>query len=243
VVRLYQPAVSLDDGFVAGLSRTRDAVLTSDTDGAAPRRVLQAPDHGGRFIAPSWDRHGALWMVENHSGSRLWVKEQRKAYAEISAWALAGQTVKALRVARDGVRVAAIVEMNGHDQIQVGRVVRTPAGVRSVSHFLPISSEIIDAKDLAWRNADELAVLGRPQRQPQMVPYEVPVSGGANRTVGTGGTDIISIAALPHAPLLVGMLVPEKGKNVTKICRQRDDNDLFSGWSCFADGSEPAYPG
>lgn len=243
-VRLNHPAVSLDDSFVAGLSRARDEVLAGDTGGAAPRRVLSAPDHGGRFITPSWDRHGALWMVENHrGGSRLWVKEQGKPPAQISVWELSGRVVKALRVARDGVRVAAIVEVNGHDQIQVGRVVRTPVGVRGVSHFLPISSEIVDAKDLAWRNADELTVLGRAQRQPQMVPYQVPVSGGGIRAVGTGGSDMVSIAALPHAPLLVSMLVPEKGKNVSKICRLRDESDLFSEWNCFADGSEPAYPG
>jgi hypothetical protein len=183
-------------------------------------------------------------MVENHSGgSRLWVTAPNRAPIEVSAWDLGGKTLKALRVARDGVRVAAIVEMEGHEQIRIGRVIRGPAGVTSVSDFLPISSEIVDAKDLAWRNANELSVLGSTDRQPQMVPYQVPVSGGAIRAVGTGGGDMVSITALPHSPLLVGMRVEEKGKNVTQICRQRDERDPISEWNCFAPGNDPIYPG
>jgi hypothetical protein len=244
-VRLWHPAVSLDERFVAGLTKDRDAVLVSDPAGAAPRSVRTAPDPGGRFITPSWDRRGALWMVENHSGgSRLWVKEQDRKPVEVSNWELAGQTVRALRVARDGVRIAAIVDAGGHEQIRIGRVVRGSAGrVTNVSEFLPISSVIVHATDLAWRNVDELDVLGSTPRQPQMVPYQVPVNGGSPRAVGTAGSNIISITALPHASLLVGMLVPEKGKQVAKICRQSDERDPISEWKCFADGHDPTYPG
>ena len=242
--RLYRPAASLDNRSVAGLNRSHDAVLAGDIGGAAPRQVLAAPDRRGSFIKPSWDRLGALWMVENHGhGSRLWVREQRGAPLEISAWELRGWTVKALRVARDGVRVAAIVDMDGHEQLQVGRVVRGPSGVLSVSHFLPVSSETLDAKDLAWRNANELVVLGSTPRQSQLMPYQVSVSGGQIRPVGTPGTDMISITALPRSPLLVGMRVEEKGKSVAKICRQRDENDPLSEWNCYAPGYDPIYPG
>ncbi len=241
--RLYHPAVSLDEGFVAGLDQSSGTVLLGDLNGATPRRALGASE-GGRFITPSWDRVGALWMVENHrGGSRLWVKDQGRAPVEVGEWELRGQTVKALRVARDGVRMAAIVETGGHEQIQIGRVVRGRTGVASVSYFLPISSEIVDAEDLAWRNANELAVLGTTQRQPHMVSYHVPVSGGQIRPVGTGGGDMISIAALPHSPLLVGMRMEEKGKNVAKICRQRDESDPIGEWNCFATGHDPIYPG
>lgn len=243
-VRLYSPAESLDERLSAGLNESRDTVLAGDISGTAPTRVLAAPDRRGQFIRPSWDRLGALWMVENHAGgSRLWVKEQGRAPVEIRNWELRGRTVRALRVARDGVRVAAIVDMAGQKQIRMGRVLRGPTGVLSVSQFLPISSEIVDAQDLAWRNADTLAVLGTTQRQPQMVAYQVPVSGGQIRAVGTGGGDMISIAALPHSPVLVGMRVPEKGKKVAKICRQRDDSDPISEWNCFVHGHDPVYPG
>ncbi|HEU5156252.1 MAG TPA: LpqB family beta-propeller domain-containing protein [Streptosporangiaceae bacterium] len=243
-VRLYHPAASIDERFVAGLNESRTAVLTSDVGGGTPRRVLDAPDPDGRFITPSWDRLGALWMVENHrGGSRLWVKEQGRTPIPIRLWDLRGQRLKALRVARDGVRVAVIVEMNGNEQIQMGRIVREPAGVTSVSNFLPVSSEIVDAADLAWHNANELAVLGSTQRQPLMVPYQVPVSGGQIRAVGTGGGDMISITALPHSPLLIGMRVKEKGRTVAKICRQRDESDPISEWKCFAGGHDPGYPG
>jgi hypothetical protein len=243
--RLYDLAVSLDQRYVAGLNGPRDTVLAGDIGGSGPSRALSAPDRGGRFSTPSWDRLGTLWMVENHrGGSRLWVKEpRRRTPVEIHVWDLHAQSVKALRVARDGVRVAAIVEMGGHEQLQMGRIVRGPAGVTGVSNFLPISSEIVNAKDLAWRNADELAVLGSTQRQPQMVPYQVPVSGGQIRAVGTGGGDMISITALPHSPMLVGMRINDRGKGVVKICRQRDESDPISEWNCFVTGYDPSYPG
>jgi lipoprotein LpqB-like beta-propeller protein/sporulation and spore germination protein len=242
--RLYRPAVSLDERFVAGLNDSSDAVWAGGIGDSAPRRALSSADPSGRFIAPSWDRLGALWMVENHhGGSRLWVKEPGRPATEIHLWDLHAQQVKALRVARDGVRVAAIVETDGHEQIQMGRIVRGPTGVTSLSNFLPISSEIANAKDLAWRNADELAVLGSTQRQPQMVVYQVPVSGGQIRPVGTGGGDMISITALPRSPLLIGMRVEDKGKSVAKVCRLRDENDPISEWSCYANGFDPSYPG
>ena len=242
--RLFEPAVSLDQEYVAGLTEARDTVLAGDIGGSPPGRVLRAPAPGGRFISPSWDRLGTLWMVENRrGGSRLWVREQGKAPTEIHKWELRGRSVKALRIARDGVRVAAIVETGGHEQIQMGRIVRGPGGVAGVSNFLPISSELLNAKDLAWRNADELAVLGSTQRQPQMVPYQVPVSGGQIRPVGTGGGDMISITALPHSPLLVGMRTEDRGKSVARICSQRDENDPISEWNCFASGHDPSYPG
>jgi hypothetical protein len=108
-----------------------------------------------------------------------------------------------------------------------------------VAQFLFLGSEIVNAKDLAWRNADELVVLGSTQRQPNVVPYQVPVSGGPLRVIGSGGTDMTSITALPGSPVLVGM----RAENADKICRQHDENDPISEWDCFAKGQAPAYPG
>jgi hypothetical protein len=214
--------------------------------------VLRAAP-GGRFTTPSWERSGTFWVVENDAGgnSRLWLKEPGKNPVEAPLWELAGRTVTELRVARDGVRVAAIADMNGHRQIQMGRIIRIH-GVRSATSFLPISSEIVDAKDLAWHNANELAVLGSTQRDTQVAPYLIPVSGGAIRKMGTGSGEMTSITAMPRAPILVGMKVRDEKTNKIehRICRQQDENDPLSAWTGCApkghegqESHEPAYPG
>jgi hypothetical protein len=244
---LHQPAISLDGGSVAGLNASRDAVLAGQIGGAAPQTVLRATP-GGHFTKPTWDRTGTFWVVENNGrgNSRLWLKEFGKEPVQASLWGLNGHTVTALRIARDGVRVAAIADMDRRRQIQIGRIIRIPGGTRSASSFLPISSEIVDAKDLAWRNANELAVLGATQREAQVAPYLIPVSGGAIRKFGTGGGDMTSITALPRAPVLVGMKVKDENTNKVeaRICRQQDESDPLSGWTfCKHKGHEPAYPG
>lgn len=237
-VAIYHPAISLDERSVAGLTESGDTVLLGDIGGSAPRAVLRAAA-GAWFTAPTWDRTGTFWVVENDGNghSRLWLKEPGADPVEASLWELSGQVITALRVARDGVRVAAIAEMNGRAQIQMGRIIRKP-GSRSASSFLPISSEIVDAKDMAWRNANELAVLGLKLGESQVGPYLVPVSGGTISKLGLVGGDMTSITALPRAPVLVGM----KGRD-EKICRQQDESDPFSGWTCLPKGHEPAYPG
>ncbi|HEY7485385.1 MAG TPA: LpqB family beta-propeller domain-containing protein [Streptosporangiaceae bacterium] len=237
--RLHRPAISLDEKSVAGLNESGDTVLQGDIGRDAPRPVLHAPDPGGRFIAPTWDRSGTLWMLENYGDrSRLWIKEKNKEPVEVHEWDLSPNHVMALRVARDGVRIAAIAKTGERAQLQMGRIL-WEFGVPTVAQFLFLGSEIVNAKDLAWRNADELVVLGSTQRQPNVVPYQVPVSGGPLRVIGSGGTDMTSITALPGSPVLVGM----RAENADKICRQHDENDPISEWDCFAKGQAPAYPG
>jgi hypothetical protein len=243
---IYHPAISLDERSVAGLTESGDTVLVGDIGGAAPRPVLRAAP-GGRFTTPTWDRSGTFWVVENdgRGNSRLWLGEPGKAPVEAPLWELDGHTVTALRVARDGVRVAAIADMDGSRQIQMGRIIRVH-GVRTATSFLPISSEIVDATDLAWRNANELAVLGSTQRDTQLAPYLIPVSGGAIRKFGTGGGEMTSITAMPRAPVLVGMKVRDEKTNEfeNRICRQQDEGDPLSGWTfCTPKGHDPAYPG
>jgi hypothetical protein len=242
--RVYHPSISLDERQVAGLNESGDTLLLGNIGGAAPSAVAHVRDPKGRFATPTWDRNGTLWTVENYgSGSRLWLMEPRKAPVRVDDWDLHENRIGALRVARDGVRVAAAVEYQGRTQIRIGRIQRYPGGMPQASLFLPISSEVVDVTDLAWRNADELAVLGRTQQQPQPLALQVPVSGGSIQTIGIGGGDMTSIAAAPHSPVLVSAKVTEKGKDIEKICRQSDVRDLISEWQCFVGGHDPAYPG
>jgi hypothetical protein len=244
--RIFQPAVSLDLHQVAGLTKGHDGVLMGDlTVGSTVQKILSADQPGGKFTQPSWDRLGNLWVVEMTSDhSWLWIKAPGKAPARVDHWDLGGSKVLALRVARDGVRVAAIVQADKHAQIRLGRIAGYGTGDLTADNFLPISSDV-DAIDLAWADADELAVLGRTDQAGPALPYTVPVSGGTSRPIGTGTQgNMRTITAAPDSPVLVSGQVTGKDSTADQVCRLHDPGDrLFSQWDCPVAGADPAYPG
>jgi hypothetical protein len=245
-IRLFEPAVSLDAHQVAGLTKAHDGVLMGDlTSGPSIQKILNAGQAGSKFTQPSWDRLGNLWVVETtNDHSWLWIKEPGKAPVRVDHWDLGGSKVLALRVARDGVRVAAIVQVDKHAQIRLGRIAGYGTGNLTADNFLPISSDV-DAIDLAWADADELAVLGRTDQAGQALPYTVPVSGGSSRPIGTGTQgNMRTITAAPNSPVLVSGQVTGKDSTADQVCRLHDPNDLlFSQWDCPIAGADPVYPG
>jgi hypothetical protein len=243
---MFEPAVSLDAHQVAGLTEKRDGVLMGDlTSGPSIQKILTSRQPKSTFTQPSWDRLGNLWVVETtNDHSWLWIKEPGKPPAQVGRWDLGDSKVLALRVARDGVRVAAIVQADKHAQIHLGRIAGYGSGDLTADNFLPISSDV-DAIDLAWADADELAVLGRTDQAGQALPYTVPVSGGSSRPIGTGTQgNMRTITAAPNSPVLVSGQVTGKDSTSDQVCRLHDPDDrLFSQWDCPIAGADPAYPG
>jgi hypothetical protein len=249
---LYDPSISLDQRVIAGLSAGRDRVLVGDvTRNGTPgrlRTVLRAGRRGAEFTSPSWDRNGTMWTVESAGGdSWLWIKDGDRPPVRVPVenWGLSGYNVRELRVALDGVRIAAIVEDAAHHaQIRIGRVVRNGQTL-TAGEFLPISSELVDVIDFAWQNANELAVLGRLQRTTaEVLPYRVPVSGGKIDGIGIGAQgEMHSITAAPNSPVLVSAKVPGKDSREDQVCRLSDPQDRLSEWDCFIAGADPFYAG
>ncbi|PRX07496.1 UNVERIFIED_ORG: sporulation and spore germination protein [Actinomadura viridilutea] len=239
--RLVHPAVAPDHQEVAGLSPDSGEVLVGTLVAGSTdiRPILTRRDPKARFTAPSFDRNGMLWTVEStKDGSTLWVRPRGRAPVRAAHWGLGGRQVLALRVARDGVRVAAIVKMDRRAQVHIGRIVHRPDGGVEVGSFLPVSSELQDAIDLAWRDYGTLAVLGRAKSDSQPLPYLVPVSGGAISSLGVGALGLPqTIAAAPKSPVLVGT----RSSHQRRVCRQRSYRDQFSEWVCAIPGSDPTY--
>ncbi|WP_344590614.1 LpqB family beta-propeller domain-containing protein [Actinomadura vinacea] len=239
--RLVRPAVAPDHVEVAGLAPKGDQVLVGDlVAGAANIRTLLRPSgEDSRFTPPSWDRDGRLWTVES-SGDKswLWVRARRgQAPVRVAHWGLGGRQVLAFRVSRDGVRAAAIVNVDGRAQVQIGRIVHE--GGTDVGSFLPVSSELGGAIDLAWRDYGTLAVLGRKNFDSQVLAYLVPVSGSAISTLGGGALGLPqSIAAAPDEPVLIGT----RSSHKKQVCRQRTPREQFSEWVCNIPAADPAYP-
>ncbi|MCW2944867.1 MAG: hypothetical protein JWR24_1584 [Actinoallomurus sp.] len=239
-LRVAHPAISYDGREVAALNDAGDTVTVTDLTSGATRVVLAATLKGGRFSTPSWDWRGNVWAVEsNAGGSRLWEIEGGTTTVAVDGWTLAPYTVKALRISRDGNRAAAIVQVGGVSQVQLGRVDRAPSGGLQAEGFIAISSELQSAIDLAWRNADHLAVVGVTQGNPSPLLYDVPVSGAAIQPMVGPGGDINAIAAYPGAPLLVTQHV-SNAKPQDNVCRL---SDSYGEWKCFGGTSAPAYPG
>mgnify|MGYP001156521776 FL=1 len=242
--RLHRPALSPHDGRsrIAGLNADGDTVLSGDLLGGTPIRPVMWAEHSdGRFTPPSWDLRGWLWSVESFSGgSSLWLRQRDRQPVRIRQWELSGHRVVAFRVARDGVRVAAIVKIGDSRQLRLGRIVRDAKGVISVGGFLPISPELVDVTDLAWGDSTSLAVLGRTKlTETQVTPYWVPVNGGDILPVGTASQgEAESITAAPGSRIVIGARI--NGED--NICRQSSLRDWrFDQWKCAPLGSDPTY--
>lgn len=238
---LSRPAVAPDYQEAAGLGPKGDRVLTAAPlkGPVTPRTLLSASRRGARFTPPSWSRDGLMWTVETTADkSWLWVRQRGRSPVRVSHWGLSGREVRAFRVARDGVRAAVIVDIDGTPQVQIGRILRGPGGKVDVGSFLPVSSELLKAKDLVWRDYGTLAVLGQKDSDTQDLPYLMPVSGSAITSLGTGSLgEPRTITAAPGMPVLVGTRT--SGLNV--VCKQRPTRDQFGPWVCDIPARDPTY--
>ncbi|MBW8484570.1 LpqB family beta-propeller domain-containing protein [Actinomadura parmotrematis] len=241
--RLVRPAVSSDAQEFAGLSPDGRTVLTGalTNGGATALRTLLTAHAGTRFTAPGYDRDGTLWTVETSADkSWLWTRPRGKPAVRVQEWGLSGREVTAFRVARDGVRAAAIVKVDGATQIQIGRIVRSADGTPAeAGSFLPVSAELAATIDLAWRDYGTLAVLGRRQGDQRVLPFLVPVSGSAVSSIGVGALgDPTTITAAPGQSVLVGI----EQNGTRQVCRQSSPSEQISEWVCAIPGTDPAYP-
>lgn len=239
--RLSRPSVSPDYQEFAGLSAKADQVyVASPVTGAPAPRLLLNAHKGARFTAPSWSSDGTLWVVESkRNESWLWVRSRGRPPVRTAHWGLGGREVLSFRVARDGVRAAVITRIDGRPQVQLGRIARAPDGSLDVGSFLPVSSELQDAVDLAWRDYNTLAVLGRANRDSQTLPFLMPTSGSAIVPLGVGSLgQPRTIAAAPGAPILIG--TRSSGKD--QVCRQRAPSNSYSPWICPTPAKDPSYP-
>ncbi len=223
------PAVSPEGDQLAALSITGDTLyLTTPTADAPVRARLTEPG----LTSPSWDPFGAVWTASRRGkGSAIWAVRPGDATAQrVEAPQLNDQRVIALRVARDGVRVAVVVGARDGSgrQLLVGRVERSPdrlvlAGLRRVE------STLVDVADVAWADADRLAVVGREPNgllQARLVEPDGQVNPAAGSLSG-----IVRIAAAPGRPLLAA----------TADGTLWADTDV--GWQAVGEGTDPAYPG
>ena len=163
------------------------------------RTRLTAPD----LTPPSWDPFGTVWSASRTSkGSAVWaVRPGDEAPRRVEAPELDGQRVVALRVARDGVRVVVVVgdAARAVGACWSGAIERT-ADTLELGGLRRVESSLVDVADVAWADADRMAVLGQ-EPNGVLQPLLVEADGTVTRASGSL-SDPVRIAAAPGRPLV-----------------------------------------
>lgn len=151
------PAIS-SDGQVAALSGgDRSVVVAPLADGGQWRQWVA----GDSLTPPCWDRYKTLWTVNrvgDHISKVLRLQDGQRY--EVSAPDLETTSVRALKVARDGVHVAVVVKDSLGEQVKIGTVVGQGAATRITNLQLVVPSEGKQTiKDIAWKDGKSLYVL------------------------------------------------------------------------------------
>jgi len=225
---VYEVAASPDAELVGVVTADRTRVVTAGK--TALERVTERMT-GAALHSPSYDQFGNLWVVEGDSPRPvLWLlRPSGGRQTRIEAPELGDRSVRRLRVAGDGTRVALITERAGRRELLIGRVQGSGerialTGLRVVAHLL------LNPRDLAWESHDRVVVVAE-ERRAQRQPYFVTVDG-AEIQPGEPLVAIDTIAAAPGQPLVAAT---EDGR----IWELRPGGP----WVVVGKGVRPVYPG
>jgi len=193
---------------------------------------------GSGVTALSWDRSDDLWIAENGDVFIVPVNGQAVPVSPVPA------DVTDLSVAPDGVRIAFIVQEATSSLVYIAAIIHSPQSSQeqrgSPSQALPISLTVqvgpglVQARSLAWYDADDLIVLAGTS-SPSL--WVVPVDGQASSVSQPApiGADSITAGGDTNA-LIVGI---SSGGGTLSV-----STGLEGPWQPLGvPGQNPAYPG
>jgi hypothetical protein len=221
-LRLSHPALGPDAGVVAGLGAGPSLWFGPV---AAPRRIHVA---ARGFTAPSIDHSERVWVVEGTAaGQRVLLIDGRGVHVVPSGLPTAG--VSALRISRDGTRVAVILG----GRLLLGSVDASGPTAR-LTGWVDVAPGLSGAVDVSWAEGEDLVVLAHGPSSRVVTPWFVSSDGYRVQQAPTG-SDVLSgfraIAAGPgNAPLLVA--------DATTVYRY-----VAGRWRAIDRGGSPTYPG
>ena len=223
------PAVSLDGLRVAGLrAGSAGSTLYVGALTGRPVAVLSA----AAFTPPSFDRFGRVWTVQTDGQGRqrvVVVDREGRPTVVPAAELLAAGPVQALRVARDGARLAAIVGRG-----RAARLVLARIDARTIVDALRVlAPSYAGVVGLGWLDSDTVVALARAGGSGPFGPVEVAIDGSVLTPIPVGGLPAANpstIAAAPDADLLVGSAGGIWAATA-------------GGWRRVGSGLDPVYPG
>jgi Lipoprotein LpqB beta-propeller domain/Sporulation and spore germination len=163
------------------------------------------------LIRPAWDESGRLWLIDNDpSGARLIVVGADLVARHYVVPRVTGQDVRAIRVSRDGTRLAVVVGTGADSSIVLARIVRKPNGsVIRVDRAYTLQNpyqNLTNIVDVGWVAPTALSVLAGAEAR-RLLPYIVSIDG-SEIVPSTGlpniGARVITSSPNPEVPLVVG---------------------------------------
>ncbi|MEU8104784.1 LpqB family beta-propeller domain-containing protein [Nonomuraea muscovyensis] len=149
---------------------------------------------GADLTAPSWRRDGTLWTYDRANDTVLRCHPSAGRGPErVAAPGLDGLDVTALRVARDGVRVAVTL---GESEVRVGAITGG-AGSPMLGNFHTLTTVADERiRDIAWQDGERLLVLVESKKEKVQSVREINVGDGETKQLPTGSKRLRGITAL-----------------------------------------------
>lgn len=220
------PATS-EDGSLRVVISDGDTLLRLSSSDEAPTTLLSAPG----LVAPSVDRFGWVWTATAQTGEGA-VRSVDSAGDEVTVAApwLVGRSVRSVRVAADGARLAVVSIGVDGVSIDVAGIVRDESGApRQLTDPVRAGASLPVADQVVWIDPLTLGVLGREAGSTTLA--SVPVSG--------------LTTSLPEVADAVA-LAAGRGERSLLVATSAGDLLRFDGrtWAAVAqDVQDPAYPG
>jgi hypothetical protein len=217
-------------------ARGTDTLYIRPLTGSAPARALTEP--GATSLC--WDRQDDLWFIQ---GGTVYMVPATGGPVPVSYQAPGPGTVVGLKIAPDGARIALIVQVGSHRQLELGVIARgqPPAGQPSsppavhpwIEPGVQLGPNVAYPVSLTWYDADDLLVLAATGSQNTL--YEVPVDGQQGTAEPLTPPGATSIAAYGAENALVAGL----SSNKLAVSASLEGPWLTLG----GPGQDPAYPG
>jgi hypothetical protein len=183
-------AVSPDGKHLAGLSN--GAIYTGPVGGSlVPRR-----DAVNGFTSVSWDLSNNLWAI---GPGGVWVIPAAPGAPAVAVSVPGDNTITALRVAPDGVRVALVVGGTAIQFAAINWESPTEVQVAPGALFSPFSVSASGISDVTWYGPDNVIALSGSGPGAQAIEY--PVNGG-NSTPVLSQPEMTNITASWNSPLI-----------------------------------------
>jgi hypothetical protein len=159
-----------EDGSLRVMLSGPSTLTTMPTVEAGPLPLVS----GAGLVAPSVDRFDWAWTAQPASG--LVAAHVGAAPVQVDADWLEGRAVRAVRVARDGVRVAVVSAGADGVQLDIAAITRDDTGApQRLGSPVRAGASLLDATSVIWSAESTLAVVGRSVGNPAV--HLVPVSG------------------------------------------------------------------
>lgn len=223
---------------------TDEKALAVVADAAKGRKVLWVGGPGslrptisaGSFTRPTWGAgNGEVWTVRD--GDDVVLVPLNGAAVRVDVPAIDGlRSIRALRLSRDGARVALVAGPPGGEQLWVGVVVREN-GSATIDQLRVLDVGAGPVSDVSWADSLTVVALARSGEQGSSL-YAVDVSGmSSGRPVGRDKLPAppTAVAAGPALPLLTVA--------ASDLWRTTAIGEPWSQVTEKGGESAPAYPG